>query len=195
MFIGGQRSPARRWRAIVSILLVSSCGDARTYDAELDLWPAQEEIRIGSVDDPETQLVLVTGMAVAEDGRFYVGQGPSGTIRAYYPSGELFAILGGLGSGPGEYSFVSSVGIIGDTLYAINRSPGYVNYYTLEGVHIGGEARSFDGGGAFSTAAPHIILPAGKAIVSTTPLVGRKSGERPSLLIDEHDAILDTIFV
>ena len=45
----------------------------------------------------------IVGLAVDADGRIYVGDGISNTVRAYGPDGRHLGLVGGEGRGPGEF--------------------------------------------------------------------------------------------
>ena len=78
-----------------------------------------EELRIGSVDDPDIGFSRISGVAVADDGRVFVLDGQDVQFRVYAPDGEPLHRFGRRGEGPGEFESAPRFGIHGDTLWAI----------------------------------------------------------------------------
>ena len=73
-------------------------------------WSATVELRLGSVDDPETALTSVGSVLAGADGRFYVTQPQDNTVRIYGKAGELLGRFGRQGDGPGEFRGMSAMG-------------------------------------------------------------------------------------
>jgi hypothetical protein len=65
-----------------------------------------EELRIGSVDDPDTGFSEVDRhVEVTAGDTVWIMERQDLTIRAYGPDGELVRRMGGRGDGPGELGF------------------------------------------------------------------------------------------
>lgn len=65
---------------------------------------------LGVLDgDPAYQFSDVSAAALAPDGRLVVADAGSATVRTYDPDGRLLRLLGGEGSGPGEFVRPSQV--------------------------------------------------------------------------------------
>ncbi len=69
----------------------------------LPAWTAHEDLRIGSLDDPDQALTMVRAhhLAESDDGLLYVGQPRDGNVRVYDDEGQLVDTFG---EGPGEFS-------------------------------------------------------------------------------------------
>jgi hypothetical protein len=95
-----------------------------------------EEMRIGVVDGDERYL-LHDVYALAEDaeGRIYVADNGSRSVRVYASDGTHLRDLGGPGSGPGEFPrMINLVWVDGDTVVAVDwQGRGRVNVYTPDG--------------------------------------------------------------
>ncbi len=63
-------------------------------------WSAQRIAQIG--DDQGITFGLITGMAVAPDGRFFVLDGMESRIHVFSAAGKLERSFGRRGAGPGE---------------------------------------------------------------------------------------------
>ena len=131
----GSRREARASRQgwLVAPLVVAgtgACGSDSDPDGgasgleDMDAVPRvelEEEVRIGSVDDPDYGFSRVGSVDVDEEGNLYVYEFADTEIRVYSPDGELLRRFGGEGDGPGEFSGLTvTFGVQGDT---VHRSP------------------------------------------------------------------------
>jgi hypothetical protein len=95
----------------------------RTSLPDLDELPRLaliEELRIGSVDDPDTGFSEVDRhVEVTAGDTVWIMERQDLTIRAYGPDGELVRRMGGRGDGPGELGFPGAWGIQNDTVWVI----------------------------------------------------------------------------
>jgi len=119
---------ARRVTACLPLLAASSlwtlaaCGTAGTASdgTNVDALPGlelEEEMRIGSVDDPELGFSQIGGVVLDRDGNAFVSERLERKIRVYDPTGALLRTIGRRGGGPGEFQTLSDFGVVGDTLW------------------------------------------------------------------------------
>jgi hypothetical protein len=102
-------------------------------------WSAEVELRIGSVDDPQTALTGVGAILTGDGGRFYVTQPQDGHVRIHGPGGEFHGRFGGRGEGPGEFQGLSAIGWWGggrDTLWASDFQLRRVSLFSADGTFI-----------------------------------------------------------
>jgi hypothetical protein len=89
-------------------------GDAShgAYDIEgLPRLALVEELRIGSLKDPDHGFSAVGGVDVDDEGRFYVFERQDLQIRVYSRDGVLLNRVGGRGDGPGEFRNPATFGV------------------------------------------------------------------------------------
>jgi hypothetical protein len=135
-------SPARSIDCLLIPCLAASvavaCGVAEpTSSDDMDAaarFTAEEEFRIGSVDDPDQGFSRVVGMDVAADGRLFVGELQDVQIRVYSPDGRLLHRIGRRGGGPGEFQGMPRFGVSGDTLWTYDQSAGRITLFDTRGV-------------------------------------------------------------
>jgi hypothetical protein len=96
---------------------------------------AAATVRIGSIDDSLTALTRIPagGIAVGTDGTIYVAQPADQNIRVYTHDGKFVNVFGGRGSGPGEFRYLTGIGVIGDTVYALELSPPRISLFSADG--------------------------------------------------------------
>lgn len=97
---------------------------------------AVEEMRIGSIDDPDASLSSFRTVAVGPDGGVYIPQVRSGEVRRYDANGQFLGVFGGKGQGPGEFESISTMGWLGDTLWIHDRSQRRNSFFTPDGTFI-----------------------------------------------------------
>src|SRR5690625_1170107 len=107
---------------LLTILTVAlACGepDGGVDEPSVPTWSLVEELRIGSLDDEDQALTRIepNGLAVHPSGHLFVAQPRLAEIREYDPTGGLVRVIGGRGSGPGEFNMLRGIGFLGDTLY------------------------------------------------------------------------------
>lgn len=95
-----------------------SAPDLRSLD-DLPRIAAVEELRLGSLDDPDFGFSSIRGIEIVEGDTIYVGERSAGEIRVYSPGGELVRRIGRKGEGPGELGSFSRWGVRGDTVWVI----------------------------------------------------------------------------
>lgn len=130
-------------RAFVSFAaataLLGACGldsengtDAPHVD-ELPRLSYVEEIRIGSLDDPEEGFSRIGALAVADDGTLYVLESQAREVRVFGPDGRRLATRGRSGQGPGEFTRPAAIGLIGDTLWVRDAGNGRISWFDPDG--------------------------------------------------------------
>lgn len=78
---------------------------------------------VGDADEPESQFHNVEA-ALIYDGRLYVADRGSAQVRAYdLASGDIVAVAGGQGFGPGEFRWLGWLGQCGDTPELVTFDP------------------------------------------------------------------------
>jgi len=89
---------------------------------DLPVLTATEELRVGSVDDPDYGFSRVYGTEVDGDGNLFVGEPMAGEIRVYDSQGTLLRKIGRRGEGPGEFQQNFRWGVLGDTVWVTDFS-------------------------------------------------------------------------
>jgi hypothetical protein len=111
----------------------------RVTDADsLPVLTLREDRRIGSVNDADAGFAQVGTMDVGREGNVYVFEARDRQIRVYGRDGRLLRTIGRSGSGPGEFTAVSAMGVLGDTLWAVERTgnSGRILLFTVAGEHL-----------------------------------------------------------
>lgn len=92
-----------------------------------------EELRIGSVDDPDVGFSALSSHVEVTDGdTIYVHDLRARQFRVHGPDGGLVRRIGRPGEGPGELGIVLSWGLVQDTLWAIDFQ-GRVTLFARDG--------------------------------------------------------------
>lgn len=118
---------------LVVPLLACAGGDASRAALEANRLALEPELRIGSIDEPGTILTRVRDLAVAPDGRIYTLHRQEALLRVFDAEGEFVRTIGRRGEGPGEFDGLSSMGIIGDTLWVLDTGTYRFSFFTLDG--------------------------------------------------------------
>lgn len=93
-------------------------------------------VRYGSLDGRDA-LVPVGDLTMNSDGGVWATQAQDGSVLAIDAAGERRLAVGGLGEGPGEFSAVSGLGRLGDTLWINDRQARRTTFYTRTGELLG----------------------------------------------------------
>jgi len=97
-------------------------------------WGVQEELRIGREDNPDYALVPVGGIGVTDEGSILVSQPQEGAIRVFDDEGRFLRRIGRPGDGPGEFGRLGPVGVLGDTIWAVDcRGACFLQFFDGEG--------------------------------------------------------------
>jgi hypothetical protein len=107
------------------------------YDYDVNDLPdleLSEELRVGSVDDPDYGFSRIGAIHVDAAGNVYLVETAAREVRVYSPTGELLHRLGRPGDGPGEFaSPPTSIGTRGDTVWVGDRRPGRITMFDPRG--------------------------------------------------------------
>lgn len=103
------------------VAALTACGepasDSVRHVDELTPLGYTEELRIGSVEDPDLGFSQVRQVRVTDRGDVFVLDAMSRDVRVFDSDGELLRVIGGPGEGPGEFASPVSMGLLGDTLW------------------------------------------------------------------------------
>jgi hypothetical protein len=104
---------------------LAACGAGPASDHanadELPSLTAAEDVRIGSVDDPNVGFSRVGPIDVDRDGNVYAFELMESEIRVFDSAGRPIRRFGGPGEGPGEFSMLRSFGVRGDTVWVLDQ--------------------------------------------------------------------------
>jgi hypothetical protein len=163
---------------VLSALLVflPGCGDIATSaedpDADVERWVAQAELHIGAADGPGPLLTRVGAVRIAGDGRLVVSQPQDREILVFDGGGELLAVAGGAGEGPGELGSVAGLGLDGDSIFVADNSRRGLSFFSLDGEFLSARVWMLDAeqeitpdGAMHFPAPPQVLLDDGTALV------------------------------
>lgn len=103
--------------ALTGALLHPGCADSGTdaHDVPGQLTLGEASLRVGS--DEGYGFHNVVNVMEDQHGRLIVVQLSNPEIPVFDGQGQLLTVLGGSGSGPGEFSYPGSVGTLGDSIW------------------------------------------------------------------------------
>lgn len=91
-------------------------------------------VEIGSVDgDSSSILYQVQGAVRLSDGRILVANGGTNELRFFDDNGRHLASIGGTGSGPGEFRWLTRVWVSADSIFAFDNALARVSVFTDRG--------------------------------------------------------------
>jgi hypothetical protein len=126
---------------LYSIPAFACSGDERAGGlSDADALPRltlQEELRIGSVTDPDEGFSRIGGVTVDEGGTVYVLEAQDNEIRVFDSAGSRLRTMGGAGEGPGEFRSPHRMGVIGDTLWVSDLLTRRITLFDRSGVLLG----------------------------------------------------------
>ena len=182
------------------VVILSPLGCARADSvqdrADLQRWSVTEELRIGSLDDPTQLLTGVGGLAVDREDRFYVAQPQDGVVLVFDAQGPRLRTIGGPGQGPGEFERLYRIGLLADTLYAVDYTSRRVTFFTLTGELLSSFTIRPPVDPPFSSAPPFLLFADGTAVTTVgvpVGLPGLDLSRIPYLRVDRRGEILDTM--
>lgn len=162
-----------------------------------------EELRIGSVDDPDLGFsALSSHVEVTEGDTIYVHDIRARQFRVHGPDGGLVRRIGRPGEGPGELGVITSWGIVQDTLWAIDFQ-GRMTLFARDGRFLATsrpEPVRFTYGPHWLTVRPETLLPGGVLMgrigARSIPRPGMPAVEArvPILRFDLEGNVLDTAY-
>lgn len=122
--------------AAVLYVLLTGCGGGTADGAPdtdaLPILSLTEELRVGSLDDPDLGFATIGGVAVGPDGLAYVLERQAREVRVYDDRGNRVRTIGRGGEGPGEFDRPFYLGFLGDTLW-VNDGGSRVTMFDTEG--------------------------------------------------------------
>lgn len=126
---------------LVLAILLAACGDTQRVGEsarESTTWLAlEEDLRIGSLDDPDEAFGIVTWLRVGPDGRVYSHHFGDSFLRRWTPDGEPDGQVGRAGEGPGEFEDPRTFGFFGDTLWVMDIRRYRVTFMDGDGMLLG----------------------------------------------------------
>lgn len=192
---GSRRQLARTTRVMRRIALITLAGACATEPAATGVDDADavatltivEQLRIGSVSDPDVGFTRVDEVDVDSDGQIFVFETRPPEIRVYSASGELVRRIGRQGRGPGELQGPRfSFGVRSDTVWVIDPFARRITLFDRTGRLLSTgtiqDARMEWGSGETVALVPFEMEPQG-LFVSSTPLVGGTGRSPPATRI------------
>ena len=92
-----------------------------------------EDVRIGSQSDPDIGFTSVGGVVVGPDRRMYVSERQDLQMRIYDAAGKLERVVGRRGQGPGEFQWMSHLGLLGDTVWVMDHHNARITLFNRDG--------------------------------------------------------------
>lgn len=113
------------------LLLVPGCGGSTDGRAGTDVprLALENELRIGSPDDPEYSFGWFRSLVVGPDAHIYTLHPEEQVIREHDASGRLVRKIGGEGEGPGEFKSAGAMGFLADTLWVFDYGAYRLSYF------------------------------------------------------------------
>lgn len=105
---------------------------------------AEEELRIGAVDDPDLAFSSVVALEVGHDGDIYSLHPEERMLRHWSASGELIGTIGREGDGPGEFRMPRTLGWSGDSLWVVDSSLTRISFFDAAGRYVGALSPTVD---------------------------------------------------
>jgi hypothetical protein len=123
------------WPVFVTLLLgTMACGEGgEGAAADRPILHAVEELRIGSVDDPDTALTRVAAIVLGPDGRIYSLYDRERRVRIHAADGAALASFGGEGEGPGEFLSPQTLDVFDDEIVVYDTRTSRASYFDLNG--------------------------------------------------------------
>jgi len=128
-----------------------------------------EELRL---DPYALDMVPIRAIAVAEDGTIAIAQSQDGHIRFHAADGRELARVGRQGEGPGEFTSITAMGWVADTLWAwdarqrrlglVGPDLAFVRHLTMPAAIV--DAAGVDARGRYAPGTPEALLPDGSTI-------------------------------
>lgn len=120
--------------------VVDSAGVALVLNRSSGPWgpeplPVDETLRIGVVEGEDPyQFAQVSDVLADDEGRIFVGNDLTGTVRVFDAEGTFLREFGGRGQGPGEFVMINDLELTGDGVAVIDwQRGGRVGTFTPDG--------------------------------------------------------------
>ncbi len=137
---------------IVLLALVSSSGCDRPGDTSPPDPPVgsiEQDIRIGSLNEPGYAFSEVKALEVAPDGSMYSLHPQEALIRLWSSAGDAIGTIGRRGGGPGEFDTPKTIGWRGDSLWVFDSSlSSRISFFDESGTYLGALTPALDIGTA-----------------------------------------------
>lgn len=105
--------------AVLAVFLTSCGGEEGAWSIQEGALSLTETLRLS--DGKDFYFGEIYDVAVRDDGRIYVADGPAGHIKVLAPDGTLQDTIGRQGEGPGEFRHPTGVSLTeGDSLYVLD---------------------------------------------------------------------------
>lgn len=189
--------------AVVLALVTCAEGGVDSGDAldAIPLRPAAEELRIGSVDDPDLGFSTIVGVAVDAGGRVFVLDAQERRVRVFDRDGEPLRSFGREGRGPGEFQTPTDIGVVGDTVWVADALTGRITLFdptgTVLATHTPGMVQLESPSGALLLYRPAGLLSDGRihaTFVGTADPVTEPISV-PELAVDSAGTATDTLWM
>lgn len=168
-----------------------------------------EELRIGSLDDPDSGFSAIHGVDVDRDGNVYAFEGQAAQIRVYDPQGRHLRTIGRRGEGPGEFEDSPVFGVVGDTIWAYDSTLRRVTLFDRRGTvlstsRLDGVVVDLQRPGSIGYVLPRLVLSDGLFLGELIRYTSRRTtgpwpvGETdtvavPRVRFDATGAVVDTV--
>jgi hypothetical protein len=124
-------------RAFLCMLACTACArGASDRDVSLDDVPrltVAEQMRIGSVDDPDAGFSQIGGVQVAPNGETFVLERMAREVRVFDAQGKKLRTIGRQGAGPGEFQSPIRMGLMHDTLWVHDTRNARISWFRPDG--------------------------------------------------------------
>ncbi|MDX1396384.1 MAG: hypothetical protein R3195_18525 [Gemmatimonadota bacterium] len=120
----------------MAVTMVSCTGESSSLadgTAAYTILTATEDLRIGSVDTPETDLTRFRALAIGPDGRIYSMHEREHRVRIWSADGSPIGSFGGEGEGPGEFLEPFMLERFGRRLVVFDWRTSRASYFDLDG--------------------------------------------------------------
>jgi len=98
------------------------------------VWRLTPELRVGGPDKGEEyEFTRIARLAAAANGSLYVFEFGRQEVRVFDGQGRYVRTIGRRGGGPGEFRELVNIGLLGDTLWTIDRGLGRVSFFADDG--------------------------------------------------------------
>lgn len=164
--------------------------------AQVETWTVSEDLRIGSVDEPNYALSEVVDLAADAAGALAVVQWNEQSVLIFSPTGQFVRDLGRGGQGPGEFGMPVRIGLLGDTTWVTDGTLKRTTLFDSRGTAVEtlDFTRPISDDPRFRSAPPSAMLRDGSAIVR--PIIvsrGAGPGFAPLLRLRRDGSVVDTI--